>query len=58
VQVQPGDVVRCDDNLIALETGKVALDIPSPYAGTVIEVMVEVGDKLAEGAVIATIESP
>ena len=35
VHVKPGDAIRCDDNLITLETGKVALDIPSPYAGSV-----------------------
>ncbi|MDD5248249.1 MAG: dihydrolipoamide acyltransferase [Rhodocyclaceae bacterium] len=57
VHVKPGDVLRADDNLITLETGKVALDIPSPYAGTVVEVRVDVGDPLAEGAVIATIDA-
>ncbi|MBI4985164.1 MAG: dihydrolipoamide acyltransferase [Rhodocyclales bacterium] len=57
VHVKPGDVVRCDDNVITLETGKVALDIPSPYAGTVVAVRVEVGDELAAGALIATIAS-
>ena len=57
VHVKPGDVVRCDDNLITLETGKIALDIPSPHAGTVVDVRVDVGDRLAEGEVIATLES-
>lgn len=56
VLVQPGEVIRADDNLISLETGKVALDIPSPYAGRVVEVRVAEGEQLAEGAVIATIE--
>lgn len=57
VHVKPGDVVRFDDNLITLETGKVALDIPSPKAGTIVEVRIEEGADIAEGAVIVTLEA-
>jgi pyruvate/2-oxoglutarate dehydrogenase complex dihydrolipoamide acyltransferase (E2) component len=57
VHVTPGDVVRADDNLITLETGKVALDIPSPLGGSIVEVRVGEGDTLAEGQVIATIDA-
>ena len=56
VHVQPGDTLRADDNLITLETGKVALDIPSPLGGRIVEVRVAEGDTLAEGQVIATVE--
>jgi pyruvate/2-oxoglutarate dehydrogenase complex dihydrolipoamide acyltransferase (E2) component len=56
VHVQPGDTVRFDDPLITLETGKVALDIPSPREGTVVAVHVAEGDSVAEGALIATLE--
>jgi pyruvate/2-oxoglutarate dehydrogenase complex dihydrolipoamide acyltransferase (E2) component len=56
VLVAPGDVLRADDNLITLETGKVALDIPSPYAGRVVAVHLQVGDKPEAGALIATLE--
>ena len=35
VLVLPGDMVEREDNLIVLETGKVALDIPAPTAGRV-----------------------
>jgi len=55
VLVKPGDVVRFDDSLITLETGKVSLDIPSPQAGTVVEVFVSEGAELAEGELIATV---
>jgi pyruvate/2-oxoglutarate dehydrogenase complex dihydrolipoamide acyltransferase (E2) component len=55
VHVQAGDVVRHDDNLITLETGKVALDIPSPRAGTVVAVHVAEGDTVSENALIATL---
>lgn len=56
VHVQPGETVRCDDPLITLETGKVALDIPAPRDGTIVAVHVEEGDTVAEGALIATLE--
>jgi pyruvate/2-oxoglutarate dehydrogenase complex dihydrolipoamide acyltransferase (E2) component len=56
VHVQPGDTVRHEDNLITLETGKVALDIPSPRDGTIVEVLVSAGDTVREGALIARIE--
>lgn len=57
VLVRPGDVVRFDDSLITLETGKVSLDIPSPHAGRIIEVQVKEGDELAEGQVIVLMET-
>jgi pyruvate/2-oxoglutarate dehydrogenase complex dihydrolipoamide acyltransferase (E2) component len=57
VLVQPGDMVQFDDNVIVLETGKIALDIQSPHAGRVVEVFVAVGDEVAEGALILTIET-
>jgi len=57
VLVQPGDMVQFDDNVIVLETGKVALDIQTPHAGRVVEVFVEAGQQVAEGTVILTIET-
>lgn len=57
VHVKPGDAIRVDDNLITLETGKVALDIPCPHAGTVVEVMARENQVMAEGSVIATVET-
>lgn len=56
VHVKPGDILRHDDSLITLETGKTALDISSPHAGTIVAVFVSEGDTVNEGAVIATIE--
>ncbi|MBL8502573.1 MAG: lipoyl domain-containing protein [Rhodocyclaceae bacterium] len=54
--VRPGDVIAADDTLFILETGKVALDIPSPRAGRVVEVFVAEGDAVAEGQIVLTIE--
>lgn len=56
VLVLPGDTVERDDNLIVLETGKVALDIPTPSAGRVIDLRVAAGDAVTEGQIILTLE--
>jgi len=55
--VKPGDIVARDDIILTLETGKVALDIPTPHTGRVIEIHVTEGDTVAEGALLATLES-
>lgn len=56
VLVLPGDTIEREDNLIVLETGKVALDIPTPSAGRVVELRVAAGDTVVEGQVILTLE--
>lgn len=56
VLVGAGDLVNVDDTIIVLETGKIALDIPSPRAGRVVAVMVRENDPVDEGAVILTLE--
>jgi len=56
--VKPGDLIARDDNLLTLETGKVALDIPSPQAGQVLAIHVTAGDTVDEGAPLVTLEVP
>lgn len=53
--VKPGERIERDDNILTLETGKVSLDIPSPYAGRVLEVHVAEGDHVTEGALLLTL---
>ena len=55
--VEVGDVVARDDDILTLETGKVALDIPSPAAGRVVALHVTAGDTVAEGALLASLET-
>ncbi len=55
--VKVGDVIARDDNLLTLETGKVALDIPTPRAGRVVEIHVTEGDAVDEGALLVTLEA-
>jgi len=48
VLVSVGDWVERDDNILTLETGKVALDIPTIYTGYVTEIYVGIGETLEE----------
>jgi pyruvate dehydrogenase E2 component (dihydrolipoamide acetyltransferase) len=57
VLVKPGDVVKVDQSLVTLESDKAAMDVPSPVAGTVAEVVAKIGDKVSMGTLIARVES-
>ena len=57
VLVKPGDVVKAEQSLISLESDKATMDVPSPVAGTVAEVVAKVGDKVSMGTLIARVES-
>src|SRR5581483_9056021 len=54
--VKPGDKVKAEDPLIALESDKATMEVPSPRDGVVKSVVVKVGDKVSEGAVIVQFE--
>ncbi|HEY8522002.1 MAG TPA: dihydrolipoyllysine-residue acetyltransferase [Gammaproteobacteria bacterium] len=49
VLVKPGDSVAAEQGLITLETEKATMDVPTPEAGTVLEVKVAVGDRVSTG---------
>ncbi len=53
VSVQPGDRVEAEGTLIVLESDKATMEIPSPAAGVVQEVLVKVNDSVDEGTPIA-----
>src|SRR5512135_1689947 len=55
VLVKPGDKIKAEDSLIALESEKATMEIPSPLAGTVKALKVKVGDKVSEGSLILTL---
>ena len=57
VLVFPGDRIARDQTVIVLETGKTALDIPSPAAGRVVDLLVAAGDTVGEGQAILTLET-
>jgi pyruvate dehydrogenase E2 component (dihydrolipoamide acetyltransferase) len=57
VLVKAGDKVEKDQSLITLESDKATMEVPAPFAGTIREMKLKVGDEVSEGAVIATMET-
>jgi len=50
IQVSAGDRLEADQPLLTLESDKAAMEVPSPQAGVVLEILVKVGDKVKTGA--------
>jgi dihydrolipoamide dehydrogenase len=57
MHVVAGDTVKVEDPLLTLESDKATMDIPSPFAGTIKQVSVAVGDKVSEGGKLGVIET-
>ena len=57
VLIAPGDTIDIETPLITLETDKATMDVPSPVAGKVIEVLTQVGDQISEGDPVAIVGS-
>ena len=57
VLVAPGDRVAVETSLLTLESDKATMEIPSPHAGTVRQVLVKVGDKISQGYLIAILDT-
>jgi len=57
VLVSPGTAVTKEQGLIVIESDKASMEVPSPAAGTILEVSVKVGDKVSKGSLIAMLES-
>jgi pyruvate dehydrogenase E2 component (dihydrolipoamide acetyltransferase) len=55
ILVSPGDTVAVEDPLLTLESDKATMDVPAPFAGTVGEVLVKVGDKVSQGVKLLTL---
>jgi len=56
VLVAVGDRVAVEQSLIVLESDKASMEIPSPFAGRIVELKVSVGDQVSQGALLARIE--
>ncbi|TFV76682.1 2-oxo acid dehydrogenase subunit E2 [Blastococcus sp. CT_GayMR19] len=54
--VAVGDTVTVNQPLCEVETAKAAVELPSPYAGTVVELLFEAGTMVDVGAPIITID--
>lgn len=56
IHVSEGDAVEEGDVILEVETDKAAVDIPSPYTGTIKEILVEEGDTVNVGDEIITFD--
>ncbi|XYD07740.1 2-oxo acid dehydrogenase subunit E2 [Methylobacterium sp. NMS12] len=54
--VKPGDRLAVDDLILSIESDKATMEVPSPVAGVVRELLVSVGSKVSEGTPILTVE--
>ncbi len=55
--VAVGDTVAAEDSLVVLESDKASMEVPAPFAGKVVEILVKEGDQVSEGSdlmVVAT----
>ena len=55
--VKVGDTVKAEDSLVTLESDKATMDVPSPVSGVITELKLKIGDKVAEGSLVALIDS-
>ncbi len=57
VYVAVGDTVEVDQTLIALESDKATLDVPTSVGGEIVELLLGEGDPASEGTLIARIRA-
>jgi pyruvate dehydrogenase E2 component (dihydrolipoamide acetyltransferase) len=56
VLVKIGDSIEENDALIALETDKATMEVPSPVRGRVVELKVGIGESVSQGSLILLVE--
>jgi pyruvate dehydrogenase E2 component (dihydrolipoamide acetyltransferase) len=57
-KVKVGDVIEINDIIVEIETAKSLVELPSPYAGTVLALMVPEGETVAVGTPIISVGDP
>lgn len=55
--VSAGQQIKPEQSLLTVESDKASMEIPSSAAGRVVELKVGLGDKVAQGSVIALVET-
>ena len=55
--VAPGDTIELNQTLVEVETEKAVVELPSPFAGTVVELFAAAGDTVEVGAPLISIET-
>ena len=56
ILLSKGMKVEPEQSLLTVESDKATMDIPSPIAGTIVDVVVRLGDRISEGTLLATAE--
>ena len=51
-----GDYVKAGEPVVELDSDKASMEVPAPFSGLLVETLVEEGDEVAIGAVIATLD--
>src|SRR5438132_12093914 len=51
--VKVGDFIKANDTIVEISTDKVDIELPSPGTGTVTEILIEEGETVTVGQVIA-----
>lgn len=57
ILVKVGDRIELEDSIVLLESDKASVEVPSTAAGVVKSIAVQLGDSVAEGAVLIEVES-
>jgi len=57
VFVKPGDMLNIDDPIVALESDKATMEVPSTAAGTIKQILVKAGDRVGEGSVLLMLDA-
>ena len=57
VLVKAGDTVEAEQPIVTLESDKASMDVPSPAAGKITEIVVKVGDKVSMGSLVAKLDA-
>ena len=55
--VNVGDTVELDQSLITLESDKASMEIPSPHAGVIDQLLVGIGDRVSHGHAIVILSN-
>ena len=56
-RVKPGDTIKVNDIIVEIETAKSLVELPSPFAGTVADLLVPEGTTVAVGTPIIAVTS-
>ena len=56
ILVSVGDTVAVEDSIITVESDKASMEIPSPEAGVIKELKINIGDNVSEGGLLMVIE--